>query len=449
VTNVPGVTPRRPADALSATLVERLSAERDRLEALLLRLPAIHAEVDAERLVEQLSEAAREVMDADFCMYVGVTGDAPLHVVATARDVTFEDVPAPSLAPLLAASFTGGPPLRVDDTTRWALSEDATRPYGSLKGGQVIRSYLAAAVTARSGGVIGAVFLGHHQARAFDDRDERLIDAMAAHLAVALDKAELLAERAQVATVLQETLLPPLLPVVPHVDSGARYRPTGSGNLVGGDFYDFFPTGPNEWGVVIGDVSGVGPEAAALTGIARYTIRAVADDEGPSGILRALNDALNNQRTGDRFCSAVYLRLEPSPEGVDVTLANAGHPPALLLRDDGRVEVVDGETGMLLGLFPDAEIVERPLRLLPGDAIVLYTDGVIEARDPATGEFFGQERLEALVSQCAGRTADGIARRVELAVIDHQAGQTLDDVAVLVVRSLPDSLAEAAGELRR
>lgn len=446
MTNVPGVTGVGAAgggpNPLSATLVDRLAADRDRLETLLLRLPSIHAEVEAELAVSQLAEAAREVMAADFSIFVGVTGDPPLHTLVSAPGIAFEDVPAPSLAPLLAASFTGGPPLRVDDTTRWALSEDATRPYGSLLGGQVIRSYLAATVTARSGGVLGALFLGHHQARSFDDRDERLLDAMAAHLAVALEKAELLAERAQVATVLQETLLPPLLPAVPHVDSGARYRPTGSGNLVGGDFYDFFSTGENEWGVVMGDVSGVGPEAAALTGIARYTIRAVAADEGPSGVLQALNDALNNQRTGDRFCTAVYLRVEPSDEGVDVTLANAGHPPALILRDDGRVEPVSGETGMLLGLFPDASIVDQSVRLLPGDAIVLYTDGVIEARDPSTGEFFGQERLELLLSQCAGRTADGIARRLELAVIDHQSGQTLDDVAILVVRSLPDDLAE-------
>ena len=430
------------ANPLSTPLVDRLTAERDRLETLLVRLPAIHAEVEELPVVEQLADAAREVMAADFAIYVGLTGDLPLHVVATAPGLAFEDVPAPSLAPLLAASFTGGASLRVDDTTRWALSEDATRPYGSLRGGQVIRSYLAASVTARSGAILGALFLGHHQARAFDERDERLLEAMAAHLAVALEKAGLLAERAQVAAVLQETLLPPLLPVVPHVDSGARYRPTGSGNLVGGDFYDFFATGDNEWGVVMGDVSGVGPEAAALTGIARYTIRAVAADEGPSGVLQALNDALNNQRTGDRFCTAVYLRVEPGPEGVDVTLANGGHPPALILRDNGRVEQVTGETGMLLGLFPDASIVDQSVRLLPGDAIVLYTDGVIEARKPGSGEFFGQEKLESLLSQCAGRTADGIARRLELAVIDHQAGQTLDDVAILVVRSLPDDLTE-------
>jgi serine phosphatase RsbU (regulator of sigma subunit) len=423
---------------LVAPLVDRLAADRDRLQALLLRLPEIHALVEAEHLVEQLTEAAREVMGADFGIYVGVGSDPPTQVLVGGGTEDFDDVPAPSLAPLLAASFAGGPPLRVDDTTRWALSEEAARPYGSLRGGRVIRSYLAGPVVARSGQVLGALFLGHHQARRFADRDEHLLQAMTAHLAVALEKADLLAERVQVATVLQETLLPPLLPVIPDADCAARYRPTGSGNLVGGDFYDMFSTGPNAWDVVLGDVSGVGPEAAALTGLARYTIRAVARDGSPAAVLRALNDALNNQRTGDRFCTAVYLRLVPSRDGVDVTLASGGHPPALILRDDGRIEAVDAEAGMLLGLFPETGVVDQQLRLDPGDAIVLYTDGVIEARDPSTGEQYGQERVEELLARCAGRTADGIARRLELAVIDHQDGQTLDDVAILVVRASPE-----------
>ncbi len=428
----------RAPSAIGAPLIDILQAERDRLEALLLRLPAIHAETDPQRLIGQLTEAAREVMGAEFGMYVPVNGEPGSHVIADGGVVLFDDVPAPLSAPLLAATFGGGGPLRVDDVTRWALSEEAARPYGSLQGGKVVRSYLAAPIVARSGHVVGGLFLGHHQARVFDGRDERLLAAMTSHLAVALEKADILAERAQVATVLQETLLPPLLPAIPYVDCAARYRPTGSGNLVGGDFYDVFSTGGKEWGVVLGDVSGVGPEAAALTGIARYTIRAVASDEGPKGVLQALNDALNNQRTGDRFCTAVYLRLEPSPGGVKITLANGGHPPALLVRDNGRVEVVEGSTGMLLGLFPDAMVEDQHLELLPGDALVLYTDGVIEARTPGTNDQFGQERVEALLASSAGRTADGIARRLELAVIDHQAGETLDDVAILVVRALPE-----------
>jgi serine phosphatase RsbU (regulator of sigma subunit) len=433
----PNRTPESSSAALAVPLVEQLEAERDLLHALLVRLPELHALVDPGDLLTQLTDAARQVLGAEFGIYVGLGADPPESVLVGAGPSMFDDIPAPSLAPLLAASFANGPPLRVDDTTRWALSDEAARPYGSLRGGRVIRSYLGAPVVSRAGDVVGAVFLGHHQPRRFVPRDERLLQALTAHLAVALEKAELLAERAQVATVLQETLLPPLLPPIPGVDVAARYRPTGSGNLVGGDFYDVFATGPTTWDAVLGDVSGVGPEAAALTGIARYTIRAVARDEPPAAVLDALNDALNNQRTGDRFCSAVYLRLEPSAGGVDVTLANGGHPPALVLRDDGRVEAIDQEPGLLLGLFPETGVVDQHFRLEPGDAVVLYTDGVIEARHPETGEQLGDERLVDLLARCAGRTADGIARRLELAVIDHQAGQTLDDVAIVVVRAAP------------
>lgn len=427
----------RAPSSLAPALLSRLQDERDRLEAVLLRLPGIHAETDPVQLVEQLTEATREVIGADFGIYAGLDGDPPAHVLVHPRDVVFQDVPAPRVAPLLAATFGGGVTLHVDDTTRWALSEEAARPYGSFAGGGAVRSYIAAPVVARSGRVLGALFLGHHQARMFDRRDDRLVEAMTAHLAVALEKADLLAERAQVAASLQATLLPPLLPAIPHVECAARYRAAGAGNLVGGDFYDVFQSGEGEWGAVLGDVSGVGPEAAALTGIARYTIRAVAADEGPSAVLRTLNDALNNQRTGDRFATALYLRLEPSPGGVKVTLANGGHPPAIVLRDDGAVEVVDGSTGMLLGLFPDAAVSDQHLELCPGDALVLYTDGVIEARAPGTNDQFGQERLEELLAGSAGRTADGIARRLELAVIDFQGGSSLDDVAILVVRASP------------
>ncbi|MBW3556847.1 MAG: SpoIIE family protein phosphatase [Actinobacteria bacterium] len=424
-------------DTPTEALLKQLEAERSRLETVLLRLPEILGELEVERLVEGLAEAARELTGADFAMYVGAQ-EADLQVLVGAAERDFQHPPAPVRAPLLAAAFSSRAPLRVDDTLLWALSEEAARPYGSFRERGPVRSYMAAPVVIRSGEVLGALFLGHHQQRAFDRRDEQLLLGISAHLAVALEKADVLAERAEVARVLQETLLPPLLPVIRGVDCAARYRPTGSGNLVGGDFYDVFSTGHGEWGVVLGDVSGVGAEAAALTGIARYTVRAVAGDGGPSAVLRSLNDALNNQRTGDRFCTAVFLRLVPTALGVAVTLANAGHPPPLVLREDGHVESAGVSGGMPLGLFPDACISDQVLTLSPGDAIVLYTDGVIEARAP-DGLEFGQERLESLLVGCAGRTADGIARRLELAVIDHQAGSTLDDVAVLVVRAATPS----------
>ncbi len=169
----------------------------------------------------------------------------------------------------------------------------------------------------------------------------------------------------------------------------ARYRATGAGNLVGGDFYDIFEVTPGSWGLVLGDVAGFGPEAAALTGVARYTVRAIASAvQGPADVLAELNDAVLRQASSDRFLTAIFASIEPQADHLKVSLAVGGHPPPLVLRDDETVEWVEGSHGSLLGVFPDPVLVNQQLVLRPGDAVVLYTDGVIEARNE-NGEEFG------------------------------------------------------------
>jgi len=185
----------------------------------------------------------------------------------------------------------------------------------------------------------------------------------------------------------------------------------------------------------------VGAAAIVCCTMSGGTVRAVARDEPtPSGVLRRLNEAIGG-RTDDRFCTAVYLRLRPSGTTVAVELSRGGHPPPLILRDTGEVESLDGAAGMPMGMFPDAQVSDLPCTLEAGDAIVLYTDGVIEARN-ASGEQFGQERLEELLHSCSGRTADGIARRIELAAMDFQGDTASDDVAIVVARALPAAEAE-------
>jgi sigma-B regulation protein RsbU (phosphoserine phosphatase) len=235
---------------------------------------------------------------------------------------------------------------------------------------------------------------------------------------------------------MQRTLLPPLMPEIPGVDLAAAYRPAGAGSLVGGDFYDVFELGEAGWGLVVGDVSGFGPEAAALTGLARYTVRAVAAQvPGPAEVLRRLNDAMRRLEPSERFCTAVYSRIRPESSSVDIVLASAGHPPALVLRDDESVEELP-TGGLMLGVFADVDLVDHHVRLGPGDAMILYTDGTTEARDRA-GEQFGTGRLTRLLGTCAGRSATGIARRLELAVLDHRGEVTADDLAIVVVRCRP------------
>jgi len=430
-----GPTPRDRAASASEALLALAEAQRTEVEEVLVDLAGALAESDPARLVERLVDAARRVAGASFGLFLPAGNRAPTFIRGPGH-VEFTAPPVVHRAPLLAGALQAGDTLLIDDLLRWARSEDAQAPYGTLAGGGVVRSWLVLPVQDDIGGSHGAMVLGHPEPHRFDHRRERLAAGLGQHLAGALDRAHAEQERYRVAQVLSETLLPPLMPAVPGVDLAARYRAAGATNVVGGDFYDVFDVGLGAWGVVLGDVSGVGPEAAAITGQARYTVRAVARDEPtPSGVLRRLNDAIGG-RADDRFCTAVYLRMEPAEDRVEVVLSRGGHPPPLVLRDGGHVEALDAAAGLPLGMFPDAEVSDVRCTLAPGDAIVLYTDGVIEARD-AGGDQYDQTRLMALLATCAGRTADGIARRIELAAMDFQGDSASDDVAIVVARADP------------
>jgi PAS domain S-box-containing protein len=272
--------------------------------------------------------------------------------------------------------------------------------------------------------------------RRYDDDDLTLALTLAGRCALAIDNALLYRERSAIARTLQASLLPPHLPPIPGIDLGARYLPGGEGVDVGGDFYDVFQTGEGAWGVVIGDVRGKGAGAAALTGLVRHTLRAAAVSErGPERILDVLNEAiLRGEEADDPFCTVVFACVEPSGSDLEVTLACAGHPLPLAVREGGTVESV-GRPGTLLGVVQRPEVSEQKTVLRPGDALVLYTDGVPEARSRA-GQF-GLDRLEALLSSCAGATAERIAERIEHEVRSFQDEGRRDDLAVLVLRVPP------------
>ncbi len=268
--------------------------------------------------------------------------------------------------------------------------------------------------------------------RRYDERDLELAHELARRCATALDNNRLYSERSYVARTLQESLLPGELPDIPGIEAAARFRHAGEGAEVGGDFYDLFATGPRGWTVVMGDVCGKGPDAAAVTALARYTLRAAAmRDRLPSRSLWLLNEALLRQRSDRRFCTVACAYLETLDGGARVGFASAGHPLPLLLRPDGTVEAV-GEPGTLLGVVPDPSIEDRAVSLSRGDALVFYTDGVIEPR--GRGELLDETRLADLVGACAGRSADAIAAEVERAAVASHRGRPRDDIAVLVLR---------------
>ncbi len=303
-----------------------------------------------------------------------------------------------------------------------------------VAGGELgeLRSLIVAPLPSR-GDVVGALWLGiAASGRRYDVDDLMLVEELARRAALAVENARLYEDRRRVADTLQASLLPPTLPSVAGIDVGAAYRASGEGNDIGGDFYDVFEIGGGAWAAVIGDVCGKGTGAAALTGLARHTLRAAAlRGDAPSGVLSLLNDAILREQSDDRFLTAVFCRIVPTDDGARVVLARGGHLPPLLRRTDGTVRPL-GHAGLLLGSFPDVNLADDTIELDPGDVIVLCTDGVTEA--PSADGIFGPERLRDLVAGCGGLDAQAVADRVKQAALDFQPGLPRDDVAVLVLR---------------
>jgi PAS domain S-box-containing protein len=332
-----------------------------------------------------------------------------------------------------------------------SLLEKAARDaeHREILRGLGLKSYMIVPLVAR-GRTLGAISLvSAESGQRYGEAELELANELARRAALAVDNARLYRGRTQVARTLQEGLLPSRLPEVPGVEVGLRYVSAGEVD-VGGDFYDLFEARmvdqngfsepSSSWGVVIGDVVGKGAEAATLLAFARYTIRALATREScPSTVLSSLNEAMLAQRheRGDhKFCTVTYVKLETNQgnteRGAKITISRGGHPPPFLLRSDGSIYRV-GEPGRAIGVFDNANLTEQEVSLALGDALILYTDGVVEARSP-DGLFFGEERLMALLRSSVSLDASTIASRIEGAALNFQEQAPRDDITVLVLR---------------
>jgi PAS domain S-box-containing protein len=327
---------------------------------------------------------------------------------------------------------TERPELHPDLQEELASAPPGGPPYFRLARAFGMRSALVVPMSSR-GRMLGALTLATDPGgRCFDEHDLELAMELARRCATAIDNARLFSERAYIARTLQQSLLPAELPDIPGIEAAARFRPTGEGNEVGGDFYDLFESGAQGWTIVMGDVCGKGPDAAAVTALARYTLRAAAMRAGPpSRSLHLLNEALLRQRDDRRFCTVAYAHLEPEPDGVRVGCAIGGHPLPLLLRADGGVEAV-GAPGTLLGVLPEPNFEDSRVSLRAGDSLLFYTDGVVEGR--GVNGALDESGLSHLLAACAGEGADAIAARVEEAALAASGGNPRDDIAVLVLR---------------
>jgi serine phosphatase RsbU (regulator of sigma subunit)/PAS domain-containing protein len=283
---------------------------------------------------------------------------------------------------------------------------------------------------------LGALTLtGTGEQGPFDLMDLGIIQRLARYLALVIRSARLYHRRAAVADTLQSSLLPAELPAISGLAIDARYLTATRGVEVGGDFYDVFEN-PSGWGFVLGDVCGKGEEAAAVTATARHGVRLLSRwQDKPSEVLKMVNEALLDE---GRFVTAVLACIEKRDSGFGVTLGTAGHPPAILIRNDGVIRTMSGG-GLPLGLFDDFEAGIESFDLEEGDTLFLHSDGVIDASD-LTRRRFGHERLIEVLAQHSARPVNEILIAVEQSLMEFCDGDVRDDISILAVRVMPQTL---------
>jgi PAS domain S-box-containing protein len=431
-----------------------LEAERDarvRADFLAHAGSILDASLDYEETLGAVAQIAIPEV-ADWCA-VSVLDDAGvLQQVATAhvddaqrelgRELTRRFPPDPDSPSGTYGVARSGKTVYVPEVTDQMLVAGIPDPeHLDLVRRLGLRSVVIAALKAR-GRTFGTLSLASAESgRLFEQADVQLAEELAARAGMAIDNARLYTERSRIAHTLQVKLLPERLPDIPRTLMAARYRAAGELNEVGGDFYDVFQRSPSEWVLVVGDVSGKGAEAAAVTALARYTLRAAAlEDAPPSGALTRLNTAMLYDDTS-QFATVVVAYLSAgTDDSLDVRLSLAGHPAPAIVHRDGSVEMV-GRYGTMAGLRADVDVHDVDLRLEPGEVLLLYTDGVTEAgprRAP-----FGERGLVSVLEGLAGQTPQAVVDAVERAVVAAQPGDPRDDIALLAI--CPTARVDAPG----
>jgi PAS domain S-box-containing protein len=289
---------------------------------------------------------------------------------------------------------------------------------------------------------IGAVSLVTSESpRRLSQRDVTLAERLGRRAGTAVENARLYTERGRIAHTLQRALLPEALPAVSGADVQARYQAAGELNEVGGDFYDVFRHGEDGWILVIGDVVGKGARAASVTALARHTLRAASMTVGSlREMLDMLHRALRAQPTGADLCTVCLVRVDGLPAEARMTIALAGHPPPLCVERTGAVRGV-GRAGTLLGVFDPVRVHEIEAPLEPGETLLLYTDGVLDA-GRRRGAPLGELGLVELCRQTSGAPLGEMLARIERAALDRADAALRDDIALLALRR--DAVAQPA-----
>lgn len=416
----------------NAHLYEQARSRADNLETIFRISHAVGSSLQSRIVLNRVLDVVQKILSADAVMLMTYDAKRKVISVPMARGILHRDMLTSTFRPgedVPGRVFETREPERFDRIGSGSVGS----PLLAAAAEQGLESLLCVPLLAR-GRSIGVLAVFSRVAAAFTPEDLDLLRTFASQAALAIDTAELFSREHHVATVLQESIIPPRLPRFPGIDAASVYLPAGAEAEIGGDYYDLFMAPDGRVVATIGDVCGKGVVAATKTSMIKYAIRGmVAAGLGPARVLEELNGMLAAGGDPSNIVTLWIGYLDAS-DGT-LVFANAGHPPAQLLDPSTKRVTRLGTTGPLLGAVETASWDEERTRLEHGGALLLYTDGVTEAR---TGSrFFGEGRVRRVLR--SGGSANAILERLLRLVQRFAQGQLRDDAAILVIeRTSPE-----------
>jgi len=416
----------------NAYFFDRAIARAANLETIFRISQAVGSSLQVNVVLNRVLDVVQKILSADAVALINYDPRRQSLATAMARGAIPPAVLQLDIRPgedLPGRVFASGEPVSVRD-----LHEGMDGIAGTAAS-QDLRSLLAVPLLAR-GRPIGVLMVFAGQPGAFNDEDLSVLQTFASQAALAIDTARLYSREHEVASVLQRAILPEALPDFAELEAGSVYAPAGGEAEIGGDYYDLFRGSDDSIWFAIADVCGKGVQAATKTSMIKYSVRGlVAAGLPPARVVAEVNRMTAEAGDPSDIVTLWLGRLDPA--SLELVWANGGHPPGLVLQADGEVVPLP-PTGPLLGASGDAIYDEGTVRLSAGDKIVLYTDGVTEARQGNT--FFGEERVRTTIAEyiSAEETAHGILS----AVRDFVRAELRDDVAVLALTVRGPAVAE-------
>lgn len=412
---------------------DELSRAKDRLQKSFDQIGnALSSGLKKNETLKLIATLAQQIFETDVAMIGEVRADETIDV-ATVAGLSIERYRIPVKESIVNEAIETHSPILISDV----FTHIENRPEFIRQG---LRSVMIAPIVADSR-LHGAIYVGSRQANAFTDEDTRVLTSFAGQAAIAITNAEHYEREHRIADALQQSVFPPNRMQMADFVIAGKYQAAWDEAKVGGDFYDYFDLGGSKLGIVIGDVSGKGLDAAVHTALSIYSIQAYLHEgytpaEAITRLQHVITDRKHRRLVPDSLFLTLFCGILDTNTG-QLVYVNAGHEPPIIMDREGNISDLNS-TGPLVGLQVDIPFEQAEVELNPGDTLVLYTDGITESR--WAGEFFGYEGIAEAIRSCRECEPDEITDQIYERAKSHARGLLQDDIAVVVIKCLPDDL---------